>query len=226
MPFNEIILFLLVPAFGLYALISVFRRSKKDREASGVWDTFAESRGLRKAPSKTTALTEITWRDFGRRTFESPFVYLPGSGMEVRSGENEGMDFLMEVLPVKKKWINLYDIYTRMVLDVPGMPEDLRLFPETIPARIFQSLDGRDIETGDPDFDRAFVVRGQDPEATRSYLSPGRRASLTRNQSGEQSVFINEGRLFLVVPGRFADFAELNRLFSQVGELGVALKPY
>jgi len=225
MTFEEIVLFLLFPAFGLYALVSVFRRSKRDREASGVWDTFAESRGLTKVPSQTSSLTEITWKDLGKRTFASPFVFLPGSGLEVRSGENEGMPFLMEVLPVRKKWIKLYDLYTRLVLEVPGIPEDLSLFPETVSSRILHSLGGQDIETGDPEFDRVFVVRGDDPEAIRGYLTAGRRAGLLRNRTGEQSVLVSEGNLFLVVSGRIGDFAELNRLFSQVGELGAALKP-
>jgi len=226
MTFEEFVLYLVLPAFGLYALVSVLRLIRKTREASGVWETFALSQGLQKAPAPITDLSLFTWQNFRDWAVDSSFVSHPGSGMKAMKGENAGMPFLMEILPVKRKWINWFDIYTRMVLNVPELPDDLRLFPKSVSPGLLSAFTGQDIETGDREFDRTFTVKGEDAEAVRDYLNPDRRASLLQYQTGKQGVFLNDGKLFLLVPGRGGGFSDLSRLFSQVGDLGEALKSH
>ncbi len=63
--------------------------------------------------------------------------------------------------------------------------------------RIMKMFGGQDLEIGDPAFDDAFVVKADDSEALRAFLTAGRRSSLVRLLAVHNAATISESQIEL-----------------------------
>ncbi len=148
-------------------------------------------------------------------------------------GKNQGMPFVLECFategtPVHVGKLKLSRgedtrIFTRMRMSLPGLPRGLRVYSETPWSKLGKAVGMQDVKTGDPEFDRHFVVKGRDPQAIVDYLTLSRRIALLGHASGMKGLELQEEGLVLVQPGQVANMEELGRLFSQFGSLAVAL---
>lgn len=148
-------------------------------------------------------------------------------------GKNQGMPFVLECFategtPMQVGKLKLSRgedtrIFTRMLIKLTGLPRGLRVYRETPWTKIGKAVGMQDITTGDPEFDRCFVVKGKDPQEVVDYLTPSRRIALLGHATGIKGLELQEEGLILVQPGQVANMEELGRLFSQFGSLAVAL---
>jgi hypothetical protein len=148
-------------------------------------------------------------------------------------GKNQGMPFVLECIategtPVQVGKLELSRgentrIFTRMHMKLPGLPRGLRVYRETPWSKLGKAVGMQDIMTGDPEFDRSFVVKGKDPQAIVDYLTPSRRITLLSQPSGMKGLELQEEGLILLQPGQVASMEELGRLFSQLGSLATTL---
>ena len=90
----------------------------------------------------------------------------------------------------------------------------LELAPETFLSRIGIALGMQDIKVGDPEFDRAFVVRSNDPAYASAALLPEIRARLLseRKQGARGHLTVKAGEARYAEVGAFADAARIDRL--------------
>jgi hypothetical protein len=148
-------------------------------------------------------------------------------------GKNQGMAFVLECfttegtpMQVGKLKVSRGEdtkIFTRMCIRLLGLPGGLRVYRETPWSKLGKAVGMQDITTGDPEFDRHFVVKGKDPRAVVDYLTPSRRAALLGHASGMKGLELQEEGLVLLQPGQVATMEELSRLSSQLGSLAAAL---
>jgi hypothetical protein len=148
-------------------------------------------------------------------------------------GKNQGMPFVLECFategtPVHVGKLKLSRgedtrIFTRMHIKLPGLPRGLRVYRETPWTKLGKAVGMQDIVTGDPEFDRHFVVKGRDPQGIVHYLTPSRRIALLGHATGIKGLELQEEGLILVQPGQIANMEELGRLFSQFGSLAATL---
>lgn len=98
----------------------------------------------------------------------------------------------------------------------PG-PTRLRLLPEAGWRRVRKFLGAQDLQLGDSRFDRAFVVQGENPEATRRFLDPALRQALVQLNGIEPvSVDVGPGEIVLRTRQQFLRSPEgLSRFASE-----------
>lgn len=195
--FGLLIVVIALPLFGL-----IMRSMKKQRRINGVWREFAESKGLKEQPAGDGAILRF-------------------------SGENRGMPFVLECTvtegtPVRVGTLKLSfgeetEMFSRMSIRLPVVPHGLRLYRETTWSKLGKAVGMQDITTGDTEFDRAFVVKGPDPEAVNAFLSPFRRVTLLGHATDLEGLELDGGELALVRKGQIDTADELERLFSQIG---------
>jgi hypothetical protein len=90
----------------------------------------------------------------------------------------------------------------------------LELAPENLLSRIGIALGMQDIKVGDPEFDRAFVVRSNDAAYAAAALLPEIRARLLseRKQGARGHLTVKAGEARYTEVGAFADAARADRL--------------
>jgi hypothetical protein len=90
----------------------------------------------------------------------------------------------------------------------------LELAPENLLSRIGIALGMQDIKVGDPEFDRAFVVRSNDAAYAAAALLPEIRARLLseRKQGARGHLTVKAGEARYAEVGAFADAARIDRL--------------
>jgi len=197
--FGLLIVVIALPLFGL-----IMRSMKRQRRINGVWREFAESKGLKEQPAGEGAILRFR-------------------------GENRGMPFVLECMvtegtPVRIGTLKLSfgeetEMFSRMSVRLPVVPHGLRLYRETTWSKLGKAVGMQDITTGDPAFDRAFVVRGSDPEAVNAFLSPFRRTTLLGHAANLAGLELDGGELVLVCRGQMGTGEELEKHFSQIGSL-------
>lgn len=90
----------------------------------------------------------------------------------------------------------------------------LELFPENFLVRMATALGLQDIQVGDPAFDRAFIVKSNDPAYAAAALLPEIRARLLaeRQRGAHGRLSIKGGEVQYAEVGGFGNEARVNRL--------------
>lgn len=179
-------------AYGAVFVVMLWlfkRRFEETRRTARVWKMFAEERGL--SEDDTIALSF--------------------------SGENEGLPFKLDAYTVRTG--ETHKTYTRMRVFLPDPPKGLHVYQETKMSRLGKALGAQDIEFYDPEFDKNFVVKGENPEEVRRYLTQERRHTLMQYVKDAGPIEIKDGAVILERSGLIGDIPELERLFSRVGDL-------
>ena len=213
----EIIIFIFI--FALVGII-FWRRIKKTMErektAQKVWQTFAGMKGLAEGKGK------------GKED-DADLVF---------KGQNQGFPFTLERFlregkpvgamkiggrKVEFKRGDTTDVYTCMKLQLPGLPRGLHVYKEKTGSKIAKALGAQDIIVSEAEFDRAFMVKGDEPEEVKRYLTPRRREVMKRYIQELSEVELREEGLYLEREGQIGDLMELEKLYTRLGEMAAAL---
>jgi hypothetical protein len=186
----------------------VKRRTGKQRRLNQVWREFAALRGLQEQPTKDGAF--ISFR-----------------------GQNQNMPFVLECIAtegtplqigkLKMRRGDAIKIFSRMKIELSGLPRGLRVYRETTWSKLGKALGMQDIATGDSRFDSSFVIKGKDPTEVLTYLTPGRRMALLMHADELHGLELQEEGVILFQPNQIGSMGELDRYFSQLGSLASAL---
>ena len=95
--------------------------------------------------------------------------------------------------------------YTRYTVEFPPIGIDLHLIRQAGIGQFLKVLGTQDLEIGDPEFDRAFIVQAVNARAAREVLTPGRTMVLNRLLTVHQDVVVLDDRIVIDRQGRVHD---------------------
>jgi len=158
-------------------MILSFLRRKRGSEA---WRAFALKHGFQHAPPRSPSLfssrSAVAFRD-------------PG---EVR-GTVHNLPFRLQV-EIQGTGRNR-SVHTVMTAEIPNLPAGLTICHENTFLKITKFFGAQDIKTGDPRFDAAFVVKGNDPASALLWLDGSRRSAILSVLEKNPDMDIREGCL-------------------------------
>ncbi len=155
-------LLVVIPLFAVLMVWAARQAKARQRALDGEWRAFAEARGLRFIPP------EGPWhRRKGRRI----------------KGRVDHVDVTIDTYSESETDSNgntTTSTYTRLVA-AAGDPLELqaKVYRAHLFSALGRALGFQDVETSDPEFDRAFVVKASDPQQVRALLAEPLRAALT-----------------------------------------------
>jgi hypothetical protein len=196
-PANPLVFILFLAAcvgFGVLALVSIRRQQRKARaQLAGLAARFGLE--LRRQPAKLG--------------FESP------PSVEGRH-RNRAVRFFNYSTGAGKSRTN-WSAVAAAVGGTGGFT--LELFPENFLVRLATALGLQDIRVGDPAFDRAFVVKSNDPAYAVAALLPEIRARLIaeRGNGALGHLTVKEGEVRYAEVGAFDQEARVARLADMLG---------
>lgn len=212
MDLQDILFMLGISVACLLVWTYVKRRVDRGKRLNQIWRDFAQLKGLEELQRKGEGEHEVIIK----------FV-----------GKNLGLPFVMESIltegtPTKIGSVTLSNeddikIFSRMQISLPGLPRGLRVYKETAWSKLGKAVGMQDIATDDPEFDRAFMVKGKDAREVVDYLTPSRRMALLTQASDMKGLELQEEGLILFRKGQIESMEELETVFSQVGSLAAAL---
>lgn len=184
------------------------RRIGQQQRLNQVWREFADLRGLQELPTKHDAMSSFR-------------------------GKNQNMPFVLECVAMEGTPVHIGKlkmargdaamIFTRMRIELSGLPEGLRVFRQNVWSKVGKALGMQDITTGDSRFDSSFMIKGNDPTAVLDYLTPGRRMALLMHADELHGLELQEEGLFLFQPNQIDSVEKLDRYSSQLASLASAL---
>lgn len=113
------------------------------------------------------------------------------------------------------------ELFTEITCYVSGLPHSLELNAEGLGAAFKKLVRGKDLQVGDPDFDRKVVVRGGLP-VVLPLLDAGTRATLSELLAGG-AVHVSKGAVEFKRSGAMSNSKRLVALVAVVSEVAVAL---
>jgi len=158
-------------------MILAFRRHKRVQE---VWKAFALRHGFQHAPPRSPSLfssrSAVAFRD-------------PG---EVRGTvHNLPLRLQVEIQGAGRN----RSVHTVMTAEIPNIPAGLTICHENTFLKITKFFGAQDIKTGDPRFDAAFVVKGNNPASALLWLDGSRRSAILSVLEKNPDMDIREGCL-------------------------------
>ncbi|MBI5252198.1 MAG: hypothetical protein HY912_22110 [Desulfomonile tiedjei] len=213
MDWRDLLFILLVVAASALVWAYVMRGKKRQDRFSQIWREFAELKSLKELPSDKYRDNEAVIITF--------------------QGKNQGMPFVLECVategtPMQVGSLRLSRgedtrIFTRMQIMLPGLPRGLRVYRETQWSKLGKAVGMQDIITGDPEFDRAFMVKGNDVTAVNNYLTSSRRMVLLARALSMDGLELQEQGLTIFKQGQMETAQELEEHFSQLGSVAAEL---
>ncbi len=208
MDLTDVFFGLLIALIAFSVYIFMMRSVKKQRTLNRVWREFAKFKGLKEQPVGEGAILrfrgDIRGMPLVLECIETEGTPVCGGKLRMSFGEGPKM-------------------FSRMAVRLPAVPPGLRLYRETTWSKLGKAVGMQDIITGDPEFDRTFMVKGSDPEAVGSFLSPFRRMTLLSQAADLEGLELEKGELILVRRGQIDTKDELERLFSEIDSLAADL---
>ncbi len=191
-------IFILFPVVVVIAAVATLRHGKRARQT---WQTLAQTYGLNYTPpGKAELLSKkaaIAFQD-------------PG---EI-NGVLEGLAFRL--------YIAIYGtskdrrVFTIMSLEIPNLPHGLTLYHENAFLGFTKMIGAQDVKIGDEEFDKAFMIKGENADQVRAWLSDERRQALLREIGDEPDVDIREGCLRFEVRGVCDNREVLDKALAQM----------
>jgi hypothetical protein len=108
--------------------------------------------------------------------------------------------------------------FTCVLVRVPLAGEPIKITTESFLTAVAAKLGYRDLQVGDPAFDRAFNVQSKDPSAALRMLAPAVRSVLFHRGRG-RNFLIGGGAVLCMAPEGTASRTDLLDLVSELGEL-------
>ena len=208
MGLTDILFGLLIVSIALAIFCFMMRSVKRQGRINRVWREFAEIKGLTEQPAGEGALLRF-------------------------QGDIQGMPFALECIATEGTPVRIGKLrmsfgegpkmFSRMAVRLPGVPRGLRLYRQTSWSRLGRAVGMQDIITGDSEFDRTFMVKGSDPDAVVTFLSPFRRMALLSDAAKLVGLELESGELIVLRRGQIDTGEELDALFSQVASLAADL---
>lgn len=110
-------------------------------------------------------------------------------------------------------------IFTIIKVEIPGVPDGLKIYQTNVFNKFMTYLGAQDIITGDPEFDRVFVVKGDNQDEALSWLNDQRRQALLKIMGDNSSMDIREGSLHFQQGEVCADAEVLEGAIQNMREL-------
>lgn len=189
------------------AMILQLRRSKRAREN---WQALARNYGLSYQPPKPLQL-------FSKRAavaFQDPG--------EVH-GELEGLPFRLHVAVYGTGKDRR--VFTVMSVEIPGLPQGLRVYRENAFLRFTKLFGAQDIVTGDSAFDRHFLVKGKNPTEVLTWLDETRRQAFINTIAEDADMDIRDGCLYFQRGQVVDDVKVLETALGKIRSLIPFMKP-
>ncbi|MDX1632655.1 MAG: hypothetical protein R3234_12370 [Thermoanaerobaculia bacterium] len=214
---------LFIVVVGVAAVLFLVRHMRglvqEEEERKETWRELASRHGLEARRAEgPEPVREIdgAWlkKAFSRRVSRS----VPGGGQLVLEGTFEGFTLVVDSVAVRKWWTDSQDFYTRIIVEVPGAPEEIDLRS----VGWLSWLPGS-ARTGHRAFDKAFRVLGPE-EVVRSYLTPSRRMALLGARDAADRIELVQGRLYGIQRGLWSDAVDLERTLARMVDLARVLQ--
>ncbi|MGO9120641.1 MAG: hypothetical protein ACLQPD_23880 [Desulfomonilaceae bacterium] len=206
-------LFILVLAAACCLIwMYIQRRASARKRLNQIWREFAQLKGLNESHRKSGGEHEA---------------------MMKFQGQNQGLPFVMECIAIEgtprrigSVQLSTGDdikIFTRMEISLPGLPRGLRVYRETGRSKLGKAVGMQDISIDDPEFDRAFMVKGKDEREVIDYLTPSRRMALLTQALDMKGLELEEQGLVLFRKGQIGSKDELETVFSQLSSIATSM---
>ena len=203
------LLFFLPFVLAFFLIWAYMKRGMRQQQRlNQVWREFGDLRGLQEQPAKQGAI--ISFR-----------------------GKNQNMPFALECVAMEGTPLQIgklkmtrgdaIKIFSGMKIELGGLPKGLRVYRETTGSKLDKALGMQDLTTGDSRFDSSFIIKGSDPTAVLSYLTPGRRVALMMHADELHGLELREEGLILFQPDQIDSVEKLDRYFSQLASLASVL---
>lgn len=216
--------YLLVAIPIVVLVVTLARINKKRKEAARAnraWEDFALQQGLREVKPESNVVTDINVEVLKKQLGAKR---VPDSNpSKAFRGDNQGYPFELAMVIKHGHNASKMEIFTRMAIELPGVANDLRVYPEKISSKIGKMLGSQDIATGDEEFDKRFMIKGANPEEVQRYLSPDRRYLLLSHSKDLGQLEIANGCLYLIRKGQIGRVSELSMLHSSMGAMAASL---
>lgn len=219
---NDILLFISLILIFFLIWFSLKKRIGKQRATNETWREFARMKGLQ----------EQSTGNNGNAVGDRPRFddYMPLISFR---GKSRDLPFFLECIATegKPKRVGKFiisrgegiGIYTRLRIGLGGHPEGFCLYRESAWSKIGKAFGMQDIATGDPSFDRLFVVKGNNQVEVLDYLTPSRRMALQGCIERYPGLDLRDGELVLIRPGQTDDMCQLEQYLSDISALSSAL---
>ncbi|HEB73540.1 MAG TPA: hypothetical protein ENI77_13110 [Nitrospirae bacterium] len=207
-------------SFVPFVLIALYF-AKTRRATSQAWIRFAQRRGLEYNDLWGAGKSRGPGASMKAKQSSIVTRILSFGAMPRITGENNEFPFTLST--VKKGSGNNQRIYTFMELQLKDLPAGMHVYPEKSVHKIIKIFGYQDIQTDDADFDKKFMVKGENREQVLSYLTQERRTTLKKYYKEIPNLELRQGALYMERQGLIKKMSELEKLFMELGKLATAL---
>lgn len=233
--FNTTILVILFwVAAGVFLYIRSHKKERRKRNIDDLWRRFARGKDLTEEKYDASLYWYRHFRNFNHKTlsktlsedleefkFQDPYVHSkPGRGNISFKGRNRNFPCALETIndPCDE---GESELYTRISLELPGIPKDFILRPKAAMVLAFARLiSHREKEFHVESFEREFLVKGGSTNVIQTFLTDDHKRAIVDFSNDYDGLRIQDGKLFCIRKGQVDDLFELDQLYSRIGELG------
>jgi hypothetical protein len=178
------------------ALISIASARRRAAELDRTWQAAADNLGF---------------------TFEAGTAH----GGPVIAGSVDGLN--ARVVAYAKKSGSTSARFTMYTVQFPPLGIGLHLMRQAGVGQILKVFGTQDLEIGDPEFDKAFIVQSTDVNAARELLTPGRTMVLNRLLATNPDLTVLDDRIIIDRRGRVRDPEVIVSLLRRLASAAVIL---
>ncbi|VAX20901.1 hypothetical protein MNBD_NITROSPINAE03-468 [hydrothermal vent metagenome] len=212
---------LIASAVLIPAALITFYLIKARRATRQVWASFAKRRGLTSHDLWGAGKSRGPKTSMKTKQPNKALQALSAFSMPRITGKNNGFPF--ELSTLKKGSGNNKVLYSFMKLELESLPTGIHVYPEKSVHKVIKIFGYQDIQTGDPEFDGKFMVRGENPEQVLSYLTWNRQTALKKYSIKIPNLELRKGAIYMERRGLIKKIDELEKLFRELGKLATAL---
>jgi hypothetical protein len=194
---SGVTLWIIFGVLGLaVALISVANAKRRAAELDRTWQAAADNLGF---------------------AFEAGTA----DGGPTITGSVDGLD--AQVVAYAKKSGSTSTRFTMYTVQFPRLGIGLHLMRQAGVGQILKVFGTQDLEIGDPEFDKAFIVQSTDVDAARALLTPGRTMVLNRLLATNPDLTVLDDRIIIDRRGRVRDSAVIVSLLRRLASAAAIL---
>jgi hypothetical protein len=231
MELNDILLLLSLILFAFFIWFFIKKRVGKQRATNEIWREFARMKGLQEQPAGSRG-NDVSFDEEFEKVHDRPRFddYEPFVSF---SGRKRDLPFFLECIAaegtpnrVGKFIISSGEgikIFTRIRIGLAGPPAGLCVYRKSAWSKLGKVVGMQDIATGDPSFDRLFVVKGKDHMEVLNYLTPSRRMALQDLAGKFWRLELQGGELTLMQPGQTDRMEQLDQYLADIDRYSSAL---
>ena len=204
---NKIIFnILLLIVLGGFAFLVVSKKRKENKKQRETWQEFSEKNNYKYNPYSISGNYKGLSFTIERYDHQS---YTSVSALGVALDKDKGT------------------VYSIIKFNIPNLPKGLQIYlqeqltnSDLIPIT---TQTNHPISTGDEEFDKAIVVRGENDNEVKKYFNSPRKEILLKNLPLQRDCSIQPYGIHLTLPSRLDSLDELEKIHKQLGDFAVEL---